>query len=75
VDTALAQLIGRLNIAELWNAMTRPINRNGLGLAVAEAEREVRAIEAGMSLLPERGSLPRVAQDRRAVQCLGSSCT
>ena len=41
------------NIAELWNAMTRPAERNGLGLSVAEAEREVLAIEAGMSLLPE----------------------
>jgi hypothetical protein len=41
------------NIAELWNAMTRPVERNGLGLPVTEAEREVLAIEAGMSLLPE----------------------
>jgi len=41
------------NIAELWNTMTRPAERNGLGLSVAEAEREVLAIEAGMSLLPE----------------------
>jgi predicted nucleic acid-binding protein len=36
------------NIAELWNVMTRPPIRNGFGLAVADAEREVRAIEAGM---------------------------
>jgi predicted nucleic acid-binding protein len=41
------------NIAELWNVMTRPSARNGFGLTVAEAEREVRAIEAGMSLLPD----------------------
>ena len=41
------------NIAELWNTMTRPAERNGLGLSVAEAELEVLAIEAGMSLLPE----------------------
>jgi predicted nucleic acid-binding protein len=33
--------------------MTRPAERNGLGLSVAEAEREVLAIEAGISLLPE----------------------
>lgn len=33
--------------------MTRPAERNGLGLSVAEAEREVLAIEAGMILLPE----------------------
>ena len=33
--------------------MTRPEERNGLGLTVAEAERQVRAIEAGMSFLPD----------------------
>ncbi len=33
--------------------MTRPLARNGLGLTVAEAERQVRAIEAGMSFLPD----------------------
>ncbi len=33
--------------------MTRPAERNGRGLSVAEAEREVLAIETGMSLLPE----------------------
>ncbi len=32
------------NIAELWNAMTRPVDRNGLGLIVTEAEREVEAL-------------------------------
>jgi predicted nucleic acid-binding protein len=41
------------NIAELWNVMTRPVARNGFGLAATEAEREVRVIEAGMSLLPD----------------------
>jgi predicted nucleic acid-binding protein len=41
------------NIAEFWNAVTRPTSSNGLGLTTAEAEREVRAIEAGMLLLPD----------------------
>jgi predicted nucleic acid-binding protein len=41
------------NIAELWNAMTRPAPRNGFGLTAKEAEREVRVIEAGMTLLPD----------------------
>jgi predicted nucleic acid-binding protein len=67
VDTALARLAGQStalyythqNIAELWNAMTRPIPRNGLGLTIAEAEREVRAIEAGMSLLPDSEAVYR----------------
>src|SRR5271165_6030237 len=41
------------NIAELWNAMTRPADKNGFGLTVGEAEREVRVIEVGMSLMPD----------------------
>jgi len=67
VDTALAQLAGQgttlhythQNIAELWNAMTRPISRNGLGLAVADAEREVQVVEAGMSLLADSEAVYR----------------
>src|SRR5580765_5292121 len=61
VDSALSRLAGQAtalhythqNIAELWNTMTRPIARNGLGLTVADAEREVCAIEMGLSLLPD----------------------
>ena len=67
VDTALARLAGQgttlyythQNIAELWNAMTRPVERNGLGLSIAETEREVRAIEAGMSLMPDNEAVYR----------------
>jgi predicted nucleic acid-binding protein len=47
------------NIAELWNAMTRPATRNGLGLSVADADRQVRAIEAGMILLPDNEAIYR----------------
>src|SRR3981081_354132 len=47
------------NIAELWNVMTRPVDRNGFGLAVAEAERAVRLIESGMSLLPDSEAVYR----------------
>jgi predicted nucleic acid-binding protein len=61
IDAALAKLASEgcvlhythQNISELWNAMTRPAARNGFGLTVAEAEREVRVIEAGMSLLAD----------------------
>src|SRR5579859_434765 len=67
VDTALARLAGEgatlyfthQNIAELWNAMTRPVARNGLGLSASDAEREVRAIEAGMTLLPDSEAVYR----------------
>ena len=61
VDAALARLAEQgttlhfthQNIAELWNVMTRPVASNGLGLSVAEADLEVRAIEAGMNLLAD----------------------
>ncbi|HKV77682.1 MAG TPA: type II toxin-antitoxin system VapC family toxin [Candidatus Sulfotelmatobacter sp.] len=67
VDTALARLAGQgttlyythQNIAEFWNAMTRPIDRNGLGLSIAETEREVRVIEGGMVLLPDNEAVYR----------------
>jgi len=67
VDGALARIASQgttlhythQNIAELWNAMTRPSVRNGFGLTVAEAERQVRAIEAGMSLLPDSEAVYR----------------
>jgi predicted nucleic acid-binding protein len=61
VDAALARLVAdgttlhytHQNIAELWNVMTCPTERNGLGLSIIEAEEEVRAIEAGMTILPD----------------------
>lgn len=67
VDTALARLAfqGTIlhythqNIAELWNTMTRPQERNGLGLTVAEAERQVHAVETGMKLLPDSEAVYR----------------
>ena len=67
VDTSLARLASQgttlyythQNIAELWNAMARPVDRNGLGLTVAEADREVRSIETGMRLLPDSEAVYR----------------
>ena len=67
VDTALAQLGGQgtvlhythQNVAELWNVMTRPVARNGFGLSVSEADREVRVIEAGMTLLADSEAIYR----------------
>ena len=65
VDAALARLAEQgtilcythQNIAELWNVMTRPVSSNGLGLSAAETDREVNAIEAGMSLLPDSAAV------------------
>ena len=56
VDSALSNLAiqGAIlyythqNIAELWNTMTRPPERNGFGLTVQDADREVALIESGM---------------------------
>jgi predicted nucleic acid-binding protein len=47
------------NIAELWNAMTRPVARNGFGLTVDEAGREVRTIENSMRLLADSEAVYR----------------
>jgi predicted nucleic acid-binding protein len=60
-DKAVALLAGQgtilcythQNIAEIWNVMTRPLAKNGLGLTVNEAEREVRAIELKLEFLPD----------------------
>jgi predicted nucleic acid-binding protein len=41
------------NIAEYWNVATRPVAQNGFGLSIDEAEREIRAVERGMVLLPD----------------------
>jgi predicted nucleic acid-binding protein len=67
VDSALARLAARgttfyytlQNIAELWNAITRPVVRNGLGLSVTEADRVVQVIESGMNLLPDNDAVYR----------------
>jgi len=65
VYAAFARLAGqgtilhytRQNIAELWNVLTRPLPQNGLGLTAADAEIEVRAVEAGMSFLPDSAAV------------------
>jgi predicted nucleic acid-binding protein len=45
------------NVAELWNVMTRPLNRNGIGLSIHEAEMQVRTIESEMQLLPDNSAV------------------
>jgi predicted nucleic acid-binding protein len=41
------------NLAEFWNACTRPIERNGYGLAPKEADRRARIFEGKLKLLPD----------------------
>ena len=65
VDAALAHLAEQgtnlhytlQNMAEFWNVMTRPKARNGFAFSLTEAEREIRAIESGMTLLPDNAAV------------------
>jgi predicted nucleic acid-binding protein len=41
------------NIAEFWNVSTRPLERNGYGLSIAEANLRVEYIERTMTFLPD----------------------
>lgn len=41
------------NIAEFWNVCTRPADRNGHGLAIADAKILLEFIESTMTLLPD----------------------
>jgi predicted nucleic acid-binding protein len=41
------------NLAEFWNACTRPAVRNGFGLTPQETDRRARFIEANLQLLPD----------------------
>lgn len=41
------------NCVEFWNVVTRPIDKNGLGLTPADADRLLRLIERLFSRLPD----------------------
>ena len=47
------------NMAEFWNACTRPRERNGLGLSIAEAAEGARELEEILTLLPENAAVYR----------------
>ena len=40
-------------LGEFWNACTRPLNKNGFGLSIAEAAAQLHSIERTMEPLPE----------------------
>jgi predicted nucleic acid-binding protein len=41
------------NLAEFWNALTRPASRNGFGLTSEETDRRARRFEARLRLLAD----------------------
>jgi predicted nucleic acid-binding protein len=41
------------NLAEFWNACTRPIDRNGYGLSPKETDRRAKFFEEKLRLLPD----------------------
>ena len=41
------------NFVEFWNASTRPLDKNGFGLSVAETDRLARVIERDLEFLPD----------------------
>lgn len=61
VEAALATLAGTgvvlcytsQNLAEFWNASTRPASRNGYGLSPEETDRRARHFESRLRLLPD----------------------
>lgn len=61
IARALTALVGQgvrlcytsQTLAEFWNASTRPRERNGFGLTVAETDRLARVIERDFEFLPD----------------------
>jgi predicted nucleic acid-binding protein len=45
------------NVAEFWNACTRPVDRNGYGLTSAETDLRAQAFESRLQLLPDNLSI------------------
>ncbi len=41
------------SLVEFWNVSTRPLDKNGFGLRIAEADRRAMAIESKFELLPD----------------------
>ncbi len=45
------------NIVEFWNVCTRPVDRNGFGLSIAETNESVEYIERTMTFLPDNNQV------------------
>jgi predicted nucleic acid-binding protein len=50
------------NLGEFWNALTRPIDRNGYGLTPEKTDRRAKEVEARFRILPDN---PLVYQEWR----------
>jgi predicted nucleic acid-binding protein len=48
------------NIVELWNVLTRPLERNGFGLSIVETETEVRLLERDFTILPDNDRIHHI---------------
>jgi predicted nucleic acid-binding protein len=61
ISHALRALVGQgvrlcytsQTLAEFWNASTRPLDKNGFGLSVAETDRLAHVIERDFEFLPD----------------------
>ena len=61
ISQALHALVGQgvrlcytsQTLGEFWNASTRPLDKNGFGLSIVEADRIARVIERDFELLPD----------------------
>ena len=61
------------NMAEFWNASTRPLSRNGFGLSVEDTEKNAQEIERSFVFLAE--GEPAYREWRRIVVQYGVSGT
>ena len=57
VDKLLAQgfmlCILLQNVSEFWNVCTRPLDKNGLGFSIAQADAELEKLEKVFDILPD----------------------
>jgi predicted nucleic acid-binding protein len=53
VDQGVRLCYTSQTLAEFWNASTRPSDKNGFGLSVAETDRLAQLIERDFDLLPD----------------------
>lgn len=67
------------NLGEFWNALTRPVARNGYGLSPEQADWRARSFESRLRLLPDSPAVyaewRRLLVDNRGFRCSGARCS